>query len=127
FDPGTRDSAGRLVRANPVDLPAPSPLDQIDVNIIEKVEIFKGPSAATLYGPDAANGVIVITTKRGKPGPTRWSANLTHSRTNALGQYPTAYFRWGHAYYDNAPTFCTLTNNICVQDSLVQFQALNDP
>ena len=34
---------------------------------------MKGPSAATLYGTDAANGVIVITTKRGKAGKTRWT------------------------------------------------------
>ena len=62
--------------------PAPSPLDQIDPNIIEKIEVFKGPSAATLYGADAANGVIVITTKRGRPGPTRWTAQSTHGRTD---------------------------------------------
>jgi TonB-dependent SusC/RagA subfamily outer membrane receptor len=45
---------------------APSPLDQIDPNSIETIEIFKGPSATAIYGSDAANGVIVITTKRGR-------------------------------------------------------------
>jgi TonB-dependent SusC/RagA subfamily outer membrane receptor len=39
---------------------------------IESIEIVKGPSAATLYGTDAANGVILITTKRGAGGATRW-------------------------------------------------------
>ena len=34
---------------------------------------MKGPSAATLYGTDAANGVIVITTKKGKTGKNRWT------------------------------------------------------
>src|SRR6266542_3610246 len=33
---------------------APSPLDQIDPNTIQTIEIFKGPSASTMYGPDAA-------------------------------------------------------------------------
>jgi TonB-linked SusC/RagA family outer membrane protein len=110
-----------------VPVPAPSPLDQIDPNIIEKIEIFKGPSAATLYGADAANGVIVITTKRGHPGPTRWTANVTQGITNTPGQYPMGYYRWGHDQFLNLPQFCTLVNRLCIQDSLVLFQALNDP
>ncbi len=40
---------------------------------IEDIEIVKGPSAATLYGTDAANGVIVVTTKKGRAGVTRWN------------------------------------------------------
>ncbi|HYW29924.1 MAG TPA: SusC/RagA family TonB-linked outer membrane protein [Gemmatimonas sp.] len=35
---------------------------------IESMVVLKGPEAAALYGIDAANGAIVITTKRGKPG-----------------------------------------------------------
>ncbi len=35
---------------------------------IESVVVLKGPEASALYGIDAANGAIVITTKRGKPG-----------------------------------------------------------
>ena len=48
-------------------------LNDLDPNEIEDIEIVKGPSAATLYGTDAANGVIVITTKKGKAGATRWT------------------------------------------------------
>jgi TonB-linked SusC/RagA family outer membrane protein len=40
----------------------------LNPNDIENVEILKGPSAAALYGSAAANGVVIITTKRGKPG-----------------------------------------------------------
>jgi TonB-linked SusC/RagA family outer membrane protein len=40
---------------------------------IESVEILKGSAAAAVYGARAANGVILITTKRGHPGPTRTS------------------------------------------------------
>jgi TonB-dependent SusC/RagA subfamily outer membrane receptor len=40
-----------------------SPLDKINPNDIETIEVFKGPSATALYGPDAAGGVIVVTTK----------------------------------------------------------------
>ncbi len=107
--------------------PAPSPLDQIDPNIIETIDVFKGPSAATLYGADAANGVIVITTKRGKPGPTRWDVRFNYGRTDTPGKWPEAYFNWGHNSHTGAPLFCTLTNPSCVPDSLVRYQALNDP
>ena len=55
---------------------APSPLDQIDPSSIETIEVFKGPSASALYGSDAANGVIIITTKSGRAGPVHWSSNL---------------------------------------------------
>jgi TonB-linked SusC/RagA family outer membrane protein len=50
-----------------------SRLGDISPEDIENIEIVKGPSAATLYGTDAANGVIVITTKKGRSGSTRWN------------------------------------------------------
>jgi TonB-linked SusC/RagA family outer membrane protein len=40
----------------------------IDPNDIESITVLKGPEAAALYGIDAANGAVVITTKRGAPG-----------------------------------------------------------
>ena len=51
-----------------------SRLGDIDPQQIENIEIVKGPSAATLYGTDAANGVVVITTKKGRTGAARWTA-----------------------------------------------------
>ena len=39
----------------------------INPDDIESLTVLKGPEAAALYGIDAANGAIVITTKRGKP------------------------------------------------------------
>ncbi|HTI10792.1 MAG TPA: SusC/RagA family TonB-linked outer membrane protein [Puia sp.] len=38
---------------------------------IENIEILKGASAAAIYGSKAANGVVIITTKRGRPGNTK--------------------------------------------------------
>ena len=40
----------------------------LNPNDIENVEVLKGASAAALYGSKAANGVVIITTKRGKQG-----------------------------------------------------------
>jgi TonB-linked SusC/RagA family outer membrane protein len=61
----------------------PSRFDDIDVNDIESIEILKGPSASALWGSDASNGVIVIKTKRGRAGPTRWTAHYEEGFTQA--------------------------------------------
>ena len=50
-----------------------SRLGDISPEDIENIEIVKGPSAATLYGTDAANGVIMITTKKGRGGAPKWN------------------------------------------------------
>jgi len=51
-----------------------SSLDAINPNDISSVEVIKGPAAATLYGAEAAAGVIQIITKKGQPGRVRWNA-----------------------------------------------------
>ena len=43
---------------------------------IESIEIVKGPAATTLYGTEAANGVIQIITKKGTPGKTTYDLNM---------------------------------------------------
>ena len=48
-----------------------SPLSTINPNDIESVEVLKDASASAIYGARAANGVVLITTKRGKSGVTR--------------------------------------------------------
>jgi TonB-dependent SusC/RagA subfamily outer membrane receptor len=106
---------------------APSPLDQIDPAAIQTVEVLKGPSAATLYGPDAANGVIVITMKKGRAGPARWSVSATHGLSYMPGKYPIGLYRWGTDTRSFLPTLCPLQAFNCRADSLVSFQALNDP
>lgn len=48
-----------------------SPLSTINPNDIESVEVLKDASASAIYGSRAANGVVLITTKRGKEGATK--------------------------------------------------------
>lgn len=55
---------------------------------IQSIEFLEGPSAAAIYGSSAANGVIVISTKRGTPGPARFSITQrlgTNEMSNTLG------------------------------------------
>ncbi len=51
-----------------------SSLDAINPADIEAIEVIKGPAAATLYGAEAAAGVIQIITKKGRAGTLKWTA-----------------------------------------------------
>jgi TonB-linked SusC/RagA family outer membrane protein len=103
----------------------PSRLSDIDPNQIEDVQVVKGPSASTLYGTDAANGVIVITTKRGRVGSARWDTYLQHGTISDHNVYPTAYTLFGHsptgALRTTALGNCSLPNvslGSCIVDSV---------
>jgi len=50
-----------------------NPLADINFNDIESVEVLKDASAAAIYGSRASNGVVLITTKRGKAGRTNFN------------------------------------------------------
>ena len=66
FIDGVRMDTGN--RLNLVGGQTASALNDIKVEEIESIEIVKGPAAATLYGSDAAAGVINIITKKGRAG-----------------------------------------------------------
>ncbi len=55
---------------------APSPIHDINPDDIERVEVIKGAAATTLYGTEAAGGVIQIFTKRGASGAPAWSFSV---------------------------------------------------
>jgi TonB-linked SusC/RagA family outer membrane protein len=67
---------------------AQSRINDLNPDEIESIQVIKGPSAATLYGTEASNGVIQIVTKRGKTGRpeiqltakqgANWLANPEH-------------------------------------------------
>lgn len=48
-----------------------NPLTDLNINDIESIEILKDASAAAIYGSRASNGVVLITTKRGKSGKSK--------------------------------------------------------
>lgn len=72
-------------------------LNDIDPNDIESIEVIKGPAAATIYGTEAANGVIQIITKRGGAGSQPQISLQTELGTmefaNAESRIPTNYYR----------------------------------
>ena len=60
-------------------VPSTRSMNEIATSDIESIQVLKDASAATIYGSRAANGVIIITTKKGKSGGTRveFRASLT--------------------------------------------------
>lgn len=115
-DAGNRDAGDGISNLNPED--------------IESLNVLKGASAAALYGSQAANGVILITTKRGQAGrqQIRFSSTLTVDQAISLPQFQNSYGRiegstgnWGERaslpVYDHVRDF--------LQDGLTAVNALS--
>jgi TonB-linked SusC/RagA family outer membrane protein len=81
-------------------------LNDIDIAEIETFSVLKDASASAVYGVRGANGVILITTKRGFAGKTNINVSVEHSVTQPA-QLPR---------FLNAANYVTLMNNINIQD-----------
>ncbi len=106
---------------------------------IESIDILKGAAAAALYGSRAQNGVVLITTKSGKPGKAKVSYDVSYTFDDITKVQPlqqmygqgslgiasiTSPFTWGPAVAPGTPTFNherdmfqtghTLDNNITI-------------
>lgn len=119
-----------------------SRVSDINPDEIENIEVVRGPSAATLYGTDAANGVILITTKRGRAGRTAVSFLVENGAAVDKNNYPTAYsLTYGGLQSNGLYGECTLTQvstNTCLNPAtklpftpadltLRTFNPYNDP
>jgi TonB-linked SusC/RagA family outer membrane protein len=60
-------------------IPTKRGLQEINPDDIESIQILKDASSATIYGARAGNGVIIVTTKKGKKGYNRINANICTS------------------------------------------------
>ena len=110
-----------------------SRINDLNPDDIENIEIVKGPSAATLYGIQAANGVVLITTKKGVPGKPRWNAFVEQGAVNDKNTYRTNYFgRSDDPDFDPAtgdPSGCTAlaqAEGSCLQSRIDTYNPLND-
>ncbi len=138
--PGGQVDAFLYKGGNGSNNPTPSRLNDLEPAEIERIEVLRGPSASTEYGTDAANGVVVITTKRGHAGAPRWSATAEEGLSTMPVHFPDNYYSWGHATgASSVPTPCPLvpftlfgppgtpgsTAGECIVDSVTRFQPLN--
>ena len=80
-------------------------LGSINQDDIESISVLSGPSAAALYGANAANGVIIITTKKGNKDSfdVNYSNNTSFSTAYVMPSFqntygptePGSYYSWG--------------------------------
>jgi TonB-dependent SusC/RagA subfamily outer membrane receptor len=110
---------------------SPGRFNDIIPEEIESIQVVKGPAASALYGTDAANGVILVTTKQGVRGEPRWSF---FGEGGSLGvdksRFTPTYYPWGTATPGGQVTQCTLLSvaaGACVQDSITTFNPLLVP
>jgi TonB-dependent starch-binding outer membrane protein SusC len=86
--PMTVNAAGSAINT-------PNPLADINFNDIESIEILKDASSAAIYGARGSNGVVLLTTKKGKAGKTNFTLNYftgTSEPTNRRGFLNTAQY-----------------------------------
>jgi TonB-linked SusC/RagA family outer membrane protein len=108
---------------------SPSRINDLNPADIESIEIVKGPAAAALYGTAAANGVIQVTTKRGRAGRTRWSSYAEYGRQENVSTFPANYAQIGTTTNGARTTNCTIdlrTQGLCTAfpDSLAIYSPL---
>jgi TonB-linked SusC/RagA family outer membrane protein len=103
----------------------PGRLNDLNPDEIASIEIVKGPSAAALYGTQAANGVVLITTKRGTPGRTTWNFYTEQGVQTDVANYPANYDA-----VTGAGTRCQLiqvAHLSCTQARIASFNPLENP
>ena len=100
----------------------PSRFNDINSDEIENIEIIKGPAAAALYGTAAANGVIQITTKKGRAGKTRWDFTSEGGGSKDINKYPANYLAFGKRTNGSFTPNCNIdlkARGTCTVDSVV--------
>lgn len=98
---------------------APNRASDINPDDIESIEILKGAAAAAIYGARAGQGVILITTKSGSAGPTRYSLRSTVTADRVSGSVPLQ-LRFGQGVGGAAVT-CTAPNCLVAVGNAVSF------
>jgi TonB-linked SusC/RagA family outer membrane protein len=101
----------------------------INPNDIESVEILKGAAAAAIYGARAAQGVVLITTKKGQAGQTRYSLRSSVSLDDINHHYPLqTRFGRGTAGVAPTPEECfTFSTGACLRSWGPDLQTIGAP
>ncbi len=93
----------------------------IDPNTIESINVLKGGAATALYGLRAANGVIIITTKKGKKGSANFQAHVkssvTVSQVSQLPPLQNKYAQGSHYYAEFIRSFGLPASDVLSPDA----------
>ncbi|HEU4643263.1 MAG TPA: SusC/RagA family TonB-linked outer membrane protein, partial [Gemmatimonadaceae bacterium] len=84
---------------------APNRASDVDPNDIEDIQILKGAAASAIYGARAADGVVLITTKSGHSGQTRYSLRSSYSFDDVNHSIPLQR-KFGQGNAADAPAEC---------------------
>ncbi len=68
-----------------------SRLNDLNPEEIEDIEVLKGPAASAIYGSAAANGVLLITTKKGRAGSPVWNGYIETGSMKDKNDWPLNY------------------------------------
>lgn len=104
-------------------------LNSLDANDIENISVLKDASATAVYGVQGANGVVIVTTKRGRAGKPQLSFSANYGITqlttqlDMLGSYQYALFRNEAIESDGDPSFNKL---LFSEDELWKFKHNRD-
>lgn len=108
-------------------------LNAMDANEIENISVLKDASATAVYGIRGANGVIIVTTKRGRSGRAQLSASMNYGFTKAtnllhnVNSYDYAVMR-NEAIRTEQSSFgnTSFNNNLFTEDDLWKFRNNRD-
>jgi len=87
-----------------------TPINDYPVSDVESIQVLKDASAAAIYGSRAANGVIIITTKRGKSGKMKVDYNAYYGVQNIARRYDVANGKEYQSLVNLATTNAQSTN-----------------
>ncbi len=83
-----------------------NPLAFLNNDDIQSIDIMKDAATAAIYGSNAANGVVLITTKKGRSGKTKFTFNTYYGTNQPLKKFDVTnaqeYFRLRSEAYGNA-------------------------
>ena len=81
-------------------VPTTAGMHELNGNDIESIQVLKDAASASIYGSRAANGVIIITTKRGKEGKVKVDFDASVSASHYVSKIETLNAsEWGRAYW----------------------------
>ncbi len=116
--------------------PTSNPLNFINPADIESIQVLKDASATAIYGSRGANGVVIVTTKKGKEGSVSVNLNSQVGFSNVLNEYDildgneyraalSDYGLTGGDYGDNVDAFDEITRTGITQNHNVSFSGGN--
>lgn len=112
---------GTINNSNPLividGLPVSGGLNQLNMEDVESVQILKDASATAIYGSRGANGVVIITTKRGTKGQAQISFNYSYGVQQATNMVQML----------DASQFASMHNDIMSNGGLTQNPAYANP